>query len=37
VFARDLRFGAAFGLVGQIQVFQRGFVVGGFDLRPEVV
>ena len=37
VFARDLRFGAAFGFVRQIQVFQRGFVIGGFDLRPEVV
>ena len=32
VLARDLRFGAAFGFVGQVQVFQRGFVVGGFDL-----
>ena len=37
VFACDLRFGAAFGFVGQIQVFQRGFVVDGFNLRPEVV
>ena len=37
VFARDLRLGAAFGLVGQIQVFQRGFVVGGFDLCAEIV
>ena len=37
VFTRDLRFGAAFGFVGQIQVFQRGFVVDGFDLRFEVV
>ena len=37
VFARDLRLGAAFGLVGKIQVFQRGFVIGGLDLRLEVV
>ena len=36
VFTRDLRFSAAFGFVGQIQVFQRGFVVGCFDLLPEV-
>ena len=31
VFAGDLRFGAAFGLVGQVQIFQRGFVVRRFN------
>ena len=30
VFPRDLCFGAAFGFVGQVEVFERGFVVGGF-------
>ena len=37
VFARDLCFGAAFGFVRQVEVFERGFVVGGFDLRFKVV
>ena len=31
VLARDLCFGAAFGFVGEVEVFQRGFVVGGVD------
>ena len=37
VFTRDLRLGAAFGFVGQIQVFQCGLVVDSFDLLFEVV
>ena len=31
VFARDLCFGAALGFVGQVKVFEGGFVVGGGD------
>ena len=31
VFARDLCFGAALGFVGEVEVFQRGFVVGGVN------
>ena len=30
-FAGNLGFGAAFGLIGQVEVFQRGFVAGGVE------
>ena len=37
VFARDLCLGAAFGFVGEVEVFQRGFVVGGVNGGAQLV
>ena len=37
MFARDLRLGAAFGFVGEVEVFERGFVVGGVNGSMQLV